>query len=412
MSHEERSHRGETDLIKNIQNAAHAGTNTGRNEHRGSGVGKTICFILPNFHAEFSGGAETQCFFLAVELITRGWHVHYIRESDSDAVVEHNGIIVHAIPKRKKLFKWKNWLYLRRVMETVRADFWYVRANISYLPQVKWHARKTLGRTIWAFSSDSQFYYTRRNIKKRYAHNAFAMIEHFLFFMSLKYVDRIIVQTEDQGRFLERRRLSGEVIYNAHPIPDAGSEAREDIVVWIGRLHRNKHPERFLSIARHLRNSSIELFLVGDTDNKAISNDVERRLEDLPNLHWMGRLSPIDVHALLNSARVLVNTSDMEGFSNTFIEAWMRGVPVVTLHVDPDNFISERKLGFVAGDTTIAARKIEELIGDRQMWLRISANCVAFSREKFGITGAVDRLEEFLLNPGAGKPVNVADFQR
>ena len=32
----------------------------------------------------------------------------------------------------------------------------------------------------------------------------------------------------------------------------------------------------------------------------------------------------------------LVNTSDYEGFSNTFIQAWMRRVPIASLHVDPD----------------------------------------------------------------------------
>ena len=54
------------------------------NEERERAIMKRkFCFVLPNIHGEFSGGAETQCFFLAKELLARGWEVHYIRESDA-----------------------------------------------------------------------------------------------------------------------------------------------------------------------------------------------------------------------------------------------------------------------------------------------------------------------------------------
>lgn len=355
---------------------------------------RKFCFILPNIHGEFSGGAETQCFYLAKELLARGWEVHYIREADVDGVIEVEGIVVHAIPKQRKLFKWRNWFHLRKAMRVIAADVWYVRANISYLPLVVWHSKRANGKTIWAFSRDSQFYYTKRNIKGRVLHNVIAQIDHFAFFRALKHVDKILLQTEFQKQLLsEKLRLSGEVIYNAHPIPNESASSKENIVVWIGRLQQFKHPERYLEIVRLLQDTPISFYLVGDSTNECIREEISRRSCALQNVQWVGKVGLEEVHRLLDISRVLVNTSDYEGFSNTFIEAWMRGVPVVSLFVDPDNFIANRKIGYVVGNISSAATRIDELVNDHELWRNISSNCIEFSRKSFNIVTAVDRLE-------------------
>ena len=54
-----------------------------------------------------------------------------------------------------------------------------------------------------------------------------------------------------------------------------------------------------------------------------------------------------DSGALFDRARIFLNTSSIEGFPNTFLQAWIRGVPVVTFF-DPDALVKRMALGRVA----------------------------------------------------------------
>jgi glycosyltransferase involved in cell wall biosynthesis len=360
---------------------------------------RRFCFILPHFHFEFSGGAETQCYYIARELLRRGWEVHYIRESDETESRCVEGIHLHAIPKQRKLFKWRNARPLRIAMENICADVWYTRANPSYLPLVVMHARGVGGRTLWAFSRDSQLTFDHKRVPGRRLHNVVARLDQWRFFRALQRVDGILLQTQDQRDLLARaRKLRGEVIYNAHPLPEPSAAAgpRRDLVVWIGRLQDFKRPERFVDLARRLEGSGVSFQMVGDAETPERREALERVARRLPNLQMLGRLPPDQVHALLCEAKLLVNTSDYEGFSNTFIEAWTRGVPVLSMRVDPDQLITRGGLGYLETDPNAAAQRIRRLIDDPEEWQALSDRCVELSRARFNIVDAVDRLEAVL----------------
>jgi hypothetical protein len=55
------------------------------------------------------------------------------------------------------------------------------------------------------------------------------------------------------------------------------------------------------------------------------------------------------VNAWLASSHLFVNTSNVEGFPNTFIQAWMREVPVLSLEINPEKVLDGLTTGSCAG---------------------------------------------------------------
>ena len=53
------------------------------------------------------------------------------------------------------------------------------------------------------------------------------------------------------------------------------------------------------------------------------------------------------VNQLFEKSHILVHTGFVEGFPNTFIQAWMRKMVVLSLQIDPDNVLTSKKIGFL-----------------------------------------------------------------
>jgi len=116
---------------------------------------------------------------------------------------------------------------------------------------------------------------------------------------------------------------------------------------------------------------------------EALYEEVQDAAATRTNLTFHGRLSYWDANDLYDRAKLLVNTSDVEGFPNTYLQAWIRGVPVVTL-IDPDRVIEREGLGVAASSTAGLAEAIGTLLGSRAAWQAASDRCKRFMAREFG----------------------------
>jgi glycosyltransferase involved in cell wall biosynthesis len=101
------------------------------------------------------------------------------------------------------------------------------------------------------------------------------------------------------------------------------------------------------------------------------------------NLTFHGRLSYQATNELYGRAKLLLSTSDVEGFPNSYLQAWIRGVPVVTL-IDPDRVIERQGLGAAAGAPQQLAGIIGTLLHSRSDWQAASDRCRQYMAREFG----------------------------
>lgn len=369
-------------------------------------LNKKLAIVMPHFFFENEGGAELQSYYLARELVLNGWTVDYIREVSLARVVDdrYGGINLHGIlippflrhPRLLFLKQLMRRIQLNRVLSRIQPDFIYVRADESYLPIIDRQLDRLEAQLIWACSHEDKL--KRDHWKIKYGRSLSKKIVTALIRCSL-----IILQSEQQKALLfQNFGIRGEVMYNAHPIPVNDRHEKRNRVLWVGRLHKRKFPERFIEIVKTLCNrKDIEFIMVGRRLDERYDRLISRAEAEFKNFRFIENASQETIYALLSSSRAIVNTSDREGFSNTFIEAWILGVPVVALgSVNPDNILTEHNIGFVCDEPSGYADKILTLIDNDDVFHEMSKNSIEVSHATFDLNKYVKsfmKLTEALL---------------
>jgi glycosyltransferase involved in cell wall biosynthesis len=145
------------------------------------------------------------------------------------------------------------------------------------------------------------------------------------------------------------------------PAASCDAESRRAIV-WMGSLWTVKRPDRLLELARLLPDREF-VVLGGDfASEPEYSARIRADAARLANVTMLGRRPHDEVNAVLSRAALLVNTSEVEGFPNAYLEAWNHGVPVVTFN-DVDDLIRTAGLGRVVDTVEEMADAIRS-VGD------------------------------------------------
>lgn len=362
----------------------------------------TFCLISPWYFKEGLGGSEIQNYYIAQVLIKRGWEVHYIRESPDRHIKKpeiDNQIILHAIPKRQAYFKWLNIFHVLKIAKRILADVWYIRGNVSYVFPALVCSKVFGGTTIWNCSHELQTQSRQNSLRGvKYFWLPFAYLNRFIYEKSLPYMNIRITQSQKQKNMLQANLgLSSKVLYNGHPKTSYSLANKQPHVLFIANLKPRKQPHLFLEIARRFKNSEYEFKMIGKAGSGDLMQNIRKTEKESENFRYLGE-QPIDeTNKLLSMAQLLLCFSESEGFSNVFIQAWMHGVPVISLHVDPDNLIRDNGLGFITKNLDITILAIESLMSDKTKWQEYSERCIVFAKKHFNIEKAVDSIEEMAI---------------
>jgi glycosyltransferase involved in cell wall biosynthesis len=365
---------------------------------------------MPWHISERGGGAEVQANYLAQELAMRGFIVNYlcqtIKEEQINTESFINNIIVHWI-KPSGRFPWLDQSKYRLALRKLQPDLVIERMSscVSYVIGEYCSSKKI--PYIWICTDNICPFRDKhlRQFRKKISLKNYNPLKYLIFYLNNRLMDYYRVkgmkkvsiafnqndyqETEIKNNF----KLSSYRLISGHPLPGRQISVEQrfnnKLVLWCGNLGKHKRPELFIQMAREMEHSGYHFVMVGGHPNTAHVNNL---FVNKPcNLESTGRLSFDNALIWFDKASVLVNTSESEGFSNTFIQAWLRGVPTIVFGADPDQVIAKNQLGFNVNNINDSGGKISILLENIELYKMYSNKVSEYAREHYTVRNMTEQ---------------------
>jgi len=348
-----------------------------------------ICFVgidnlpvlAPEYRQHGIGGESVQQTLLAKALARRGHEVSMVvADCGQPDGKRWDGIRVFKAYRRDaglKVLRFihPRWTGMWSALARADADLYYTSCADALPALLALFCRRFGKRFVFRSASDTDC--DKSRLLVQYAR------DRWLYAYGLRRADAILVQSALQAQTLTRSYgLRGRVARMLVETPSSTPE-RDIDVVWVANIRGLKRPDRILQLADALPEAKIHMAGGPSPGEEALFGEVSRAAAGRTNVHFHGRLSYWDANALYGRARVLVNTSDIEGFPNSYLQAWIRGVPVVTF-MDPDSTIEREGLGVATMSSAQMLDAVRRLADDPIAWQAASERCRAFMAREYG----------------------------
>jgi glycosyltransferase involved in cell wall biosynthesis len=342
------------------------------------------------------GGAQYQikCLLEYLRRLDR-YDIHYLaRRVPNDH--ELDGYSIHRIGHGQTMSKIgfvADAPDLYQALRILQPDVIYQRVGCAYTGIAAHFARRNGCALVWHAANDTD---VQPGLKVADRNFVRQRLERTLLSYGIRRADRTITQTEYQARLLLKNfgRGPDAVIANFHPLPEERRTPDEPLrIVWIANFKRAKQPEAFLRLADSLRGlERVQFVMIGASaggEGEAQWNDaLLQKIATLPNLTHLGQLNQTEVNRQLAGAYAFVNTSVYEGFPNTFIQAWLREVPVISLTVNPDDILDREAVGIHARTEQGLSDAVRRLVEDRALHDQLARNAGEHAREHHSMKNA------------------------
>jgi len=318
-----------------------------------------------------SGGAELQVALLARELVRLGHEAAVIGGDTGQLDGEvfegvktrtggafHTGAIVdtlRAIPR------------VHAVLREERPDFVCVLGWTTWMFLLDRMKHRLRYRSVFICGLDTEVNgeFRRQN-----------PVRGFFFEEGIRSADFRFAMSEYQREQFQRR---GEPcgFYRNLILPRSGPlNARKDIdLLWVARCQAIKQPHRFLDLVERVPDAVCHM--VAPREDVALWETVRDRAARLQNLTFEERVPYREVQDRYDRARVFVNTSEWEGFPNSFIQAGQGRAAILSLSVNPDGLFDAFPLGRCSGND------FDRFVTDARVVLSESSGQMALASERF-----------------------------
>jgi glycosyltransferase involved in cell wall biosynthesis len=312
------------------------------------------------------GGAERQMTLLARALVERGHRVaHIVTRPREPAPLDYPLTLVYREhrsatggPIRAALHE---ALEIWKALRSADAGVVVLRSASPVVGLAAVYCRGHRRRLVFSSSNVSDFTLERlqdwQKLPYRYG---------------LRRAAAVVVQSEDQEQLARaalpslRRVVRIPSFAEGTPAP----RAEPDRFLWFGRTVGEKQPLRYVRLAESLPEARFTMIPTNPEQNVEFFAEIRAAAANVPNLELLDPLPHAELAQLIARSAAVVNTSTLEGMPNSFLEAWLAGVPVLTFEFDPDGIVAGRDLGVAAGGSwerfVAGARELWESRADRE----------------------------------------------
>ncbi|NPA44892.1 MAG: glycosyltransferase family 4 protein [Chlorobi bacterium] len=326
-----------------------------------------VCFVLqgayPHFNPKINkiaGGAELQMFLLATKLAeNKNFEISFI-------VGDYKQKEIETI-KNVKLIKSFNAKRNHKFIKIFQA-FKFLKIIKKEKPDV---IISTTNNTLVFLSS---IYSKFANVKHihRIAHNndtSYERIKEFgflgkLYLIGMKKANIILAQNEEQQKnLISNFNKKSILLKNVFPIKNQETNNKKHIL-WVGRFQNWKNPNLFIELALKIKDEQFIMVCPYSKKDEKEWLKMKSATNNISNINIIKEVPFNKIQNLFNEAKLFVNTSKQEGFPNTFLQSAQAKTPIVSLNVNPDNFINTYNCGIFCNNN------FEKLIKETKLLLK------------------------------------------
>jgi glycosyltransferase involved in cell wall biosynthesis len=362
----------------------------------------SICFVgfsnlgvlAPEVDPGGASGEPVQHTLLATALARRGHRVSMVvaDHGQPDGAVWEGVQTFKAYARNAGLpvlrFVHPRWTGLVSAMSRADADVYYSSCAGGLVGQIAMFCARRGKRFVFRAASDADCMPDALIGMSRWRARDKWLYEH-----GLRGADAVLVQTRHQQELMRRNygiesSIAGLAIQPGHS--ERAFTERDIDALWVSNMRRVKRPDVLLSVADQL--PRVSFHMIGGTVNGAESffETVRAQAASRSNVTFHGAVAYRDVSSFYGRARVFVNTSDVEGFPNTYLQAWASGTPVVAFF-DPDRVIEREGLGAAVRTSDEMTAAVRRLTNDETEWRAARERCLAFIERHYS--------EDLILQP-------------
>lgn len=314
-----------------------------------------ICFVSLNAYPLLTGinlgfvagGAEKRLVILAKEVVKCGFEVYFITYGNGDDHIEYiNGIKIIKVYRREDVHRFnalKKAIHIWNALKEAAADIYLESPGLTGIVSLFCRLKRKVN--ILSIASDG--YVTKQLKMKSKPYSG------WLLKLSIRLASDIVVQSDYQRNLLyENFGRESIVIKNPCPLynDELPNKQLPPLILWVAELRRSKQAELFLELAKLIPEAQFEMIGGVALGEEEYYLSIQEAICHIPNLNFLGFIPQQSINQYYEQASILVSTSIVEGFPNTFLEAWATYTPVVSLNIDPDEIICRLKLGFHSRD--------------------------------------------------------------